>query len=129
MPGYKLREMIAYACTLFESTYHIGLGALVNSLFRNGFRETFFAGYRGALPPWATPVATKDGVSDFDVAEGCRIRFVALDTSLHLASYKPIFMRQVFEQFLKARMLCVTSIRILPLSAGGVFLRSGCRTD
>jgi hypothetical protein len=99
--------MTAYVCTLFEGTYHIGLGALLNSMFRNGFRGTLFAGYRGALPPWATPASTKDGITDFAVADGCQIRFVSLDTALHLTSYKPIFMRRVFEQFLRDQdILC-----------------------
>lgn len=94
--------MTGYACTLFEGTYHIGAGALFNSLFRHGFRQTFFAGYRGELPPWAAPVTTQDGMTDFSVGDGCQIKFLSLDTHLHLTSYKPIFMRQVFEQFLKA---------------------------
>jgi hypothetical protein len=93
--------MTAYACTLFEGNYHLGLGALFNSLFRNGFRGTLFAGYRGELPPWATPVSTTDGITDFAVADGGRIRFVCLDTTRHLASYKPTFMREVFERFLQ----------------------------
>ena len=99
--------MTGYVCTLFEGTYHMGLGALVNSLYRNGFRATLFAGYRGSLPPWAAPVSTKDKIADFAVAEGCQIKFVSLETPLHLASYKPIFMRRVFEEFLQPEdILC-----------------------
>ena len=94
-------KMSAYVCSLFEGTYHLGLGALVNSLYRNGFRGTVFAGYRGALPPWANSTSTGSGTTDFDVGGGCRIRFLLLDTSLHLTSYKPIFMRQMFTEFLK----------------------------
>jgi hypothetical protein len=98
--GYSC-GMTAYACTLFEGNYHLGLGALFNSLYRNGFRGTLFAGYRGELPPWAAPVSAKDGVTDFAVADGGKIRFIRLDTSRHLASYKPIFMQEVFEKFLR----------------------------
>lgn len=99
--------MSAYVCSLFEGTYHIGLGALVNSLYRNGFRGTVFGGYRGELPPWATPTSPGEGSTDFDVGGGCRIRFIPLDTTLHLTSYKPIFMRQMFERFLKEEdLLC-----------------------
>lgn len=94
-------KMSAYVCSLFEGTYHLGLGALVNSLYRNGFRGTVFAGYRGALPPWANSTSTGSGTTDFDVGGGCRIRFLLLDTSLHLTSYKPIFMRQMFTEFLR----------------------------
>jgi hypothetical protein len=99
--------MSAYVCSLFEGTYHLGLGALVNSLYRNGFRGTVFAGYRGELPPWAASVSLKNGIANFAAAEGCNINFVLLDTTLHLANYKPILMRRVFDQFLHAEdVLC-----------------------
>jgi hypothetical protein len=92
--------MSAHVCSLFEGTYHLGLGALVNSLYRNGFRGTVFAGYRGELPPWVGSVPLKDGIANFAAAEGCNINFILLDTTLHLANYKPILMRRVFDQFL-----------------------------
>lgn len=91
--------MTAYPCTLFEGTYHVGVGALFNSLHKNGFRGTMLVGYRGALPPWATPATTADDVTDYDVPEGGRLRFIRLDTKLHLANYKPTFMREMFERF------------------------------
>ena len=72
--------MSAYACSLFEGSYHIGLGGLVNSLYRNGFRGTMFAGYRGELPPWSATASLKDGMADFAVADGCNIKFLLLDT-------------------------------------------------
>jgi hypothetical protein len=57
--------------------------------------------WRGIAGRWATPVSTKEGVTEFVVADGCTIKFVSLETSLHLASYKAAFMRQVFERFLQ----------------------------
>jgi hypothetical protein len=99
--------MSVHVCSLFEGIYHLGLGALVNSLYRNGFRGTVFAGYRGKLPPWAGAISPNDPISDFKVAEGCNIKFVLLDTALHLTNYKPIMMRRVFEQFLQPEdVLC-----------------------
>jgi hypothetical protein len=62
---------------------------------------------RGALSSWANPTSAESGSTDFDVGDGSRIRFLLLDTPLHLTSYKPIFMRQSFEKFLKDEdMLC-----------------------
>ena len=91
--------MSAYVCSLFEGTYHLGLGALVNSLYRNGFRGPVFAGYRGALPSWANPTSTESGTPDFDVGGCCRTRFLLLDTAssdqlqtdLHAADVREVF--------------------------------------
>jgi hypothetical protein len=71
-------------CTLFEGHYHLGAGALVNSLDAAGFSGRVVCGYRGALPFWAK------------AAEGIRgdleVRFVQVDTPDHLTYHKPEFM-------------------------------------
>jgi len=73
--------MHAIVGTLFEGNYHLGAGALINSLHASGFRGTVVCGYRGDRPAWASSVTT-----DLD------LRFVPVATDIHLTYYKPDFL-------------------------------------
>jgi hypothetical protein len=90
-------------CTLFEGNYHLGLGALVNSLCQNRFEGQVYAGYRGKLPPWAK-VTRIDGQKVFpvrfemEVTEKVRLVFVPLETDYHFTNYKPDFILDIFHQ-------------------------------
>ena len=84
-------------CTLFEGEYHLGLGVLVNSLYANGYRGVVWAGHRGPLPPWVTGAAQNPGFTEFCPAEGLALRFIPLQTSIHLTNFKPDFMLSLWQ--------------------------------
>ncbi len=92
------RKTIA-VCTLFEGDYHLGAGALANSLHASGHRGMLWAGYRGPLPPWAA-AARADGpgrhrlavTPDFEVA------FLSLESAPHFAYHKPEFLQRLLQE-------------------------------
>ncbi|UCH71513.1 MAG: hypothetical protein JSW62_03695 [Thermoplasmatales archaeon] len=88
-------------CTLFEGHYHFGVGVLVNSLYKNGFRGIVWAGYRGKLPPWAKPLRSCKEYKEFTIAEECIVRFIHLNTELHLTNYKASFMIDILNRYQK----------------------------
>ena len=85
-------------CTLFEGHYHFGVAGLVNSLCAHGFRGTVWAGYRGALPPWAGAAAARGEFSEMPVQDGVALRFVPLTTDAHFTNYKATFLAEVLER-------------------------------
>lgn len=93
--------MRSEVCTLFEGHFHNGVVGLVNSLYRNGFRGNFYAGYRGSLPKWAEGAKENlnlgwAGAKTMHVAEDMYIHFLPVDTDYHLTHYKPGFMLRLF---------------------------------
>jgi hypothetical protein len=85
-------------CTVFEKDYHYGVGDLVNSLYLQGYRGVVWAGYKGSLPFWATPLQGRSGYEEYQVAEGCVIRFVQVESCKFLSNYKPDFMLSILNE-------------------------------
>ena len=77
------------ACTLFEGNYHLGAGALINSLHAAGFAGRIICGHRGPLPPWADAARRIRGPIE--------VRFVPVETDVHLTYHKPEFLRACWE--------------------------------
>lgn len=94
--------MKSVACTLFESNYHFGVAALFNSLYKEGFRGDFYAGYRGELPQWSLSATRNsalnwDGAKTLEVAEGVKLHLMPVTSTYHLTNYKPDFMLQLLQ--------------------------------
>ena len=92
--------MKSAVCTLFEGNYHFGVGGLVNSLIRCGFRGTVYAGYRGELPTWAINRCKETEINGLNgnlltIGSELSIFFVILNTERHITNYKPEFLLQI----------------------------------
>lgn len=88
--------MNSIVCTLFEGHYHYGLAALINSLYKHGFKGDFYAGYRGALPEWAgtsknETISKWKNCTSISVRKGQSIHFIPLEVNYHFCNYKPDF--------------------------------------
>ena len=73
-------------CTLFEGHYHLGVGALINSLHASGFTGRMICGHRGAEPGWADAARKLN--------DGIQVSFVPISTDVHFTNYKPQFLRE-----------------------------------
>ncbi|HEY4357865.1 MAG TPA: hypothetical protein VGN16_19085 [Acidobacteriaceae bacterium] len=85
-------------CSLWENDYHKGLGTLVNSLVRVGYRGRVWAGYRGALPAWAATGEVAGNICTVETPEGIEVKLCKLETDIHMAQYKAAWMEQVLTE-------------------------------
>ncbi len=81
--------------TLYESHYHYGVSALVNSLIVSQFAGVIRVGYRGSLPPWVNGLK-KLSESNYIVNEKISLAFILIETKMHFAYYKPFFFQNLF---------------------------------
>lgn len=76
--------MSQVVCTLFEGHYHLGVGALINSLHASGFTGRVICGHRGEEPAWADAARA--------LAGGPSVEFVRVSPEIHFTHYKPQFL-------------------------------------
>ena len=83
---------------LYDGDYHYGVAALANSLAKSGFKGFINTAYRGSLPPW---VEQLKGINTqtYYVNDSIIIHFEKVNTGMHLAYFKPYFIKQTFENF------------------------------
>lgn len=88
-------------CTLFENGHHVGVATLINSLIYNGFKGNLYLGYRGKLPPWVNDFpsfcdSTGNQYLSVKVASDVQAIFIPIESSVHLANFKPQFLLFLF---------------------------------
>ncbi len=91
--------MDAVVCTLFEGSYHYGLGVLTNSLARNGYKGVIWVGYRGNLPSWMNGLSKENNYQKYKVSDDLEMNLVLLQTDAHLTNYKPDFILDIFNHY------------------------------
>lgn len=92
--------MKASVCTLFEGSYHHGVAALINSLWKQGFSGVIYIGHREkTIPEWLRNFQEYLNCDSEDC--GIEVELIFLDTNMHLANYKPTFMRLIFQSHME----------------------------
>lgn len=95
--------MNSVICTLFESHYHYGVAALINSLYKQGYEGHIFAGYKETLPDWVSKSVEDANFPDYPgsgtikVTSSFNVHFLPLTTDYHLTNYKPDFMLSLLD--------------------------------
>jgi hypothetical protein len=88
--------MINAVCTLAEDAHlEKGAGALLNSLWRSGFRGDFHVGYRGTPPRWLG-IAGEESTANPPGTPGIVVRLHREASGPHLTNRKADFMRELF---------------------------------
>ena len=101
-----------FVVCLYDGEYHFGVAALANSLVNSNFKGVINIGYRGILPPWVSQLKL---ISDclYYLNNDVIIHFELLTTEMHLAFYKPYFIKQTFDNFPSAKKVFYFDVDIV----------------
>ncbi len=83
---------------LYDGKYHYGVAALANSLVASGFKGIIHIGYRDLLPPWLGQLKPVDK-NTYQLEKDISIYFEHIQTDMHLAYYKPYFIKHTVDKF------------------------------
>jgi hypothetical protein len=90
-------------CTLYEGDFYLGVGTLINSIVRGGFKGLFWIGCRGELPKWIDQLKRReDGL--FEIGEA-RMGFEKIEGERHFGQFKPEFMVRTIERGIAGRYI------------------------
>lgn len=77
-------------CSICEGRYAYGVGALINSSIKNGFRGQFHVLIKDELPFWAKHLKKTEG--NYFINDYCTITFEKANWGYHLSYYKPFLL-------------------------------------
>lgn len=83
--------------TLYEKSYHRGVGALVNSLINCGYSGNVYVGYRDHKPPWVSQLK-RLGECEY-YCDPIHLHFFQVQTPMHLGFFKPFAALDIFERY------------------------------
>jgi len=93
--GYQRPGMRHYVvATVCEGDYDLGVGAMVNSLYRVGYRGKVVVGYRGRPPH----LPTECGLDTHGAQPEIEIEAVPVEYRWHLCNYKPHLLRALLDR-------------------------------
>ncbi len=99
-PGIANDQVI---CTLYEGDFYLGVGALINSIVRGGFKGLFWVGCRGGLPQWTSQLKPRDD-GLFEIGDA-RVGFETIGGERHFGQFKPEFLLRTIERGIASRSI------------------------
>jgi hypothetical protein len=97
---------------LIDGEYHLGLAGLANSLTKSGFEGLIHVAFRGSLPPWVKQLKPIND-SSFYLTREIIIHFEEVHTDMHLAYYKPYFIKEAFNKYHNANKVFYFDVDIV----------------
>lgn len=98
---------------LYDGEYHLGLGALINSLAKFKFKGLINVGYRGGgLPAWVNQLKPI-GDDYYNVTNDIVVHFKAVTPQMHLGYFKPFFIKDTFDNHPTAKKIYYFDVDIL----------------
>ena len=94
MPPPENKEIVV---TLYEKDYHLGVAALINSLYKSKYDGLVLIGYKDKLPPWMSQLG--NCTNDCYQLDFMQIQFRKVVTPLHFGFYKPTFLKEAFQDY------------------------------
>ena len=93
---------------------------MANSLAKSDFKGTIYIGYRGILPPWLGQLKNTES-GEYYLTGNIVMQFEVIETNLHLAYYKPYFIRKAFTKFSQANKFFYFDVDIVVNAAWTFF--------